>query len=219
MPKIVLLVFFFLSGTTWKVTSGAHTEKKTSAGETAHIFLFGKFLVGFLQCNCGQPCAGQLGCSSLHEEIVASFPSSVTDFSCGRKQRIEVDFGCSYSEVPWSRSGLYGLSLAVGQQPVPNPPGHERGGRGKSVWEELQNEVKKKRVPVTWRIWEVTSGCWVLVGKESPELQMGDQLLKLCRYRKNDAPIQIGEMPNCVLSATLNPLSHWIWTFWWWRLR
>lgn len=89
--SFVFPLWDYLKSYIWRT----HTQKQ--AGETAHIFLFGKFLVGFLQCNCGQPCAGQLGCSSLHEEPVASFPSSVTDFSHSRKERIEFDFGCSYS--------------------------------------------------------------------------------------------------------------------------
>lgn len=51
----------------------------------------------------------------------------------GKKESRLTLAALTQAEVPWSRSGLYGLSLAVGQQPVPNPPGDERGGREKSV--------------------------------------------------------------------------------------
>lgn len=62
------------------------------AGETAYLFLSGKFLGEFLRCNCVQPCVGQIGRSSLHEQPVATFAFSVTDFPCGRKKQIKVNF-------------------------------------------------------------------------------------------------------------------------------
>lgn len=66
------------------------------------------------------------------KSLLPPFPLlSLTFLIAGKKESSLTLAALTQAEVPWSRSGLYGLSLAVGQQPVPNCPGHERGGRGK----------------------------------------------------------------------------------------